>query len=544
MLNSFSKLTDGLWRIFVSVRLTIVILILMMLSCIVGTMVAQQGQTQLPIEKLYKPEVLKWLVTFGLTDIFHSPFFIFLLLMWAMNLLACSIERLPAIWRLTFHVPAPPVSDPTLSDWSPEDAKKRKYMIVRPGNAGFETVREAKMAAMLFFQKHFGKYVVLRDREDQFQLMVEKGKFSRLGVYITHLSLLMIMTGGVTGALTGFEGAINIEEGTRVSWIQHNKGANAGLTVMRENGIPVPGFLNLGFEIECQKFELETYDGERPKAFRSILNFYENDVLVHSAPIEVNDPTVYKGITFYQASYSEVGVGGITLKVYRTEPNGPVKPARSRHPSSTTEKMAAQSTVKPPGLPPAMPQNLPTTGGLVSPSVAPTMMPAGATMPKINSVEVVENIKPGDLYRIDGNAAFKVLQIEANMMELGPGAKIQYWPTRATKKPTEFWIFKNLPGFDFAHRRDAGLNFVLDSVRPKYATGLSVARDPGVWIVWIGSGILTLALFIALYTCHSRYWVAWTRETGFVVVGWSNKLFLFEPRFEKFKAAFEKEFKV
>lgn len=519
----FDAFGNATWRLFVSVRLTITLLVTLTASCIAGTMIAQQGQTQVPIEKLYSAAELKWLVAFGLTDVFHSAFFVFLMLLLAMNLLACSVERLPNIWRQTFHVPPPPVSDPTLSDWDLEEAKKRKYLIDRPGAAGFESVREAKMAAMLFFQKHFGKYQVLRDEEGQFQLMVEKGKYSRLGVYITHLSLLLIMTGGVMGALIGFEGAMSIEENTRVSWMQHNKGTNAGMALMRENGVPVPGFLNLGFEVECEKFELETYDGERPKAFRSTLNFYENDVLVHRAKIEVNTPTVYKGITFYQASFQEVGVGGVDLKVYRTEKS-------ARKPSSINTRGGDTRGVAP-------------TATSSKALAAPSMM-KGAPMPKIESVELVESVRPGELYRVDGDAAFKVTQIEANLMDLGPAAKIQFWPSKSAKVPREFWVFKNLPGFDFAHRRDTGLNFVLESVKPKYATGLSVARDPGVWVVWTGCLILVLALFIAIYTHHGRYWVAFTKQHGFVVVGWSNKLFLFEPRFEKFQAAFRKEFKL
>jgi cytochrome c biogenesis protein len=97
---------------------------------------------------------------------------------------------------------------------------------------------EAKMAAMLFFQRHFGKYTVLRDREDEFQITVEHGKYSRLGVYITHLSLLLIMFGSATGAILGFEGGMSIEEGTRQSWMQHNKGSNGGMKTMREAWAP------------------------------------------------------------------------------------------------------------------------------------------------------------------------------------------------------------------------------------------------------------------------------------------------------------------
>lgn len=548
---------DTLWRVFVSLRLTITLLLSLTALSVAGTLIAQQGQTQVPIESLYAPQTLKWLVRLGLTDIFHSAFFVALLLMLAMNLLACSIERLPKVWRDAFHVAPPPVDDPTLREWTPEIARIRKYLLERPGNAGVLSVREARAASELFFQKYFKGYTVLRDAEDQFQLMVEKGKYSRVGVYITHLSLLMIMFGGAAGAIWGVEGAMSIEEGTRVSWMQHNKGSNGGMNTMHENGAPVPGFLSLGFDVECEKFTLETYDGSRPKAFRSKLKFYENDVLVHQADIEVNHPTVYKGMTFYQASFNETGVGGVDLKVFRVDSKVTSSLFRSsidRKPSQVSAQVVApdggtnqavlggkpltndsNSQVKKDSQP-----SLPSSQ---APSQVPSMIPGGS-MPKVTSVELVENVHVGDLYRVDGDAAFRVLQVEQNLMDLGPAAKIQYFPSRAAKKSQEFWIFKNLPGFDFAHRRGAPLNFVLENLRPKFATGLSVARDPGVWVVWIGCLILVGALFMALYTCHSRYWVAYTQETGFVVVGWSNKLFLFEPRYERFFKAFKEEFKV
>lgn len=465
-----------LWKQLKSVRLTILLLTLLIVQSVVGTLIAQQGQTQTPIEKLYSVATLKWLVFLGLTDLFHSSYFIFTILLLALNLLACSIERLPKVWKETFHVEPPPQKDPFLKEWDPLVDHKKKYISHRLSVGSFHSVREAKAASLLFFQKYFGRYEVGLDNPEAFQIRLEQGKFSRLGVYITHLSLLLIMAGAVLGALFGFEAGMSIEEGTRQNWIQHFKGSRANMVPIQENGVIVPNVLNLGFEVECEKFELETYDGQRPKAFRSKLNFYENNRKAASAEIEVNKPFVYKGITFYQASYSEAGPGRASINVYRKK-----------------------------------------------------------------TVELVENIRPGDLYRIDGNAAFKVLAFEPNLMNVGLAAKIQYFASKQIKKPTEFWIFQKLPGFDFAHRKTSDYHFVLESVFPKYSTGLSVARDPGVWVVWIGSAILILALFIALYTCHRRYWVSFSEQEGFVVVGWSNKRFLFEPLFEKFLQEFRKE---
>jgi cytochrome c biogenesis protein len=390
---------------------------------------------------------------------------------------------------------------------------------------------------------------------------------------------LLIFFGGALGAIFGFEGGMSIDEGTRISWLQHIKGSNGGMPLMRENGVPVANFLNLGFEVECEKFSLETYDGERPKAFRSKLNFYENDVKTYSTEITVNNPAVYKGITFYQASFNEAGPGAVELKVFRMAATSaaPNKPGQTQPlPKKGSSQVSPHSKDRTPAASPTdsnaaaprydarvvPPETKSVMGGVPLPakdkpaakteqdphaallgSTPPSMLPGGV-LPKVEAVEKVSNVKVGDIYRIDGEAGFRVSRIEGNLLDLGPAAHIEYFKTRATKTPEQFWIFKNLPGFDFAHRTGAPLHFVLEKIQPRYATGLSVAKDPGVWVVWIGCIILVAALFIALYTCHSRYWVAYTKEQGFVLVGWSNKLFLFEPRFEKFNEAFRKELKL
>ena len=39
-----------------------------------------------------------------------------------------------------------------------------------------------------------------------------------------------------------------------------------------------------------------------------------------------------------------------------------------------------------------------------------------------------------------------------------------------------------------------------------YATGLQVAKDPGVWWVYIGCGIMLFGLYVAFFMSHRRIW--------------------------------------
>ena len=49
------------------------------------------------------------------------------------------------VWREAFHVPPPPVDDPSLESWTPEIARRRKYLLERVDKGEFRTVREAKI---------------------------------------------------------------------------------------------------------------------------------------------------------------------------------------------------------------------------------------------------------------------------------------------------------------------------------------------------------------------------------------------------------------
>lgn len=45
------------------------------------------------------------------------------------------------------------------------------------------------------------------------------------------------------------------------------------------------------------------------------------------------------------------------------------------------------------------------------------------------------------------------------------------------------------------------------SVKQMYATGLQVAKDPGVWIVYLGCALMLLGLYMAFFVSHRRLWL-------------------------------------
>src|SRR5207244_6309906 len=82
--------------------LTLANLLLLFCGMIAGTFVNPQNDSLANIEKAFanRPRVLAAYRWFELYDLFHSWWFTALLLSLALNLIACSLERLPRIYYL------------------------------------------------------------------------------------------------------------------------------------------------------------------------------------------------------------------------------------------------------------------------------------------------------------------------------------------------------------------------------------------------------------------------------------------------------------
>jgi cytochrome c biogenesis protein len=134
---------------------------------------------------------------------------------------------------------------------------------------------------------------------NQYHLFAQKNAWCRLGVYVVHFSILVIMAGTIIGNIWGYKGFAAIVEGETIT------------SVKARNGQDVP----LGFEVKCDQFTVSFYDApggggptQMPKEFKSILTLTENGKEIPGykhARVIVNEPLTYKGITFYQSSYGQ-----------------------------------------------------------------------------------------------------------------------------------------------------------------------------------------------------------------------------------------------
>ena len=115
---------------------------------------------------------------------------------------------------------------------------------------------------------------------------------AKIGIHLIHLSIIILMIGGLLTALTAKEGFIPLREGQERSEIM----AFADITDQRD------GMTNLPFAIKLNAFHRDVYPGTMmAKDYESRVTIRDNDVL-WPAIISMNEPLRYGGFTFYQSS--------------------------------------------------------------------------------------------------------------------------------------------------------------------------------------------------------------------------------------------------
>ena len=275
---------EPLWHFFKSVKLTVVLLLTLATTSVIGTLIPQ-NESPAAYFQAFGPFFSRLFHVLDFFDMYHSWLFQGLLILLTANIVVCSLDRLPAAWRLVF------VKKPVFHRERFQNAAAcQRFSAGQSPEALADPWRKRVGAS-------FGA-TWFQETDEGFCLFAERWRWSRLGVYAVHSSVVLLLVGGLMGSLFGFEGMANIAEGESVQ------------TIRLRNSNQVR---ELGFAIRCDDFDVSFYDTGAPKEFRSELSIIEQGKVVLKKDIIVNDPLRYKGINVYQASYGTLPPRGAML---------------------------------------------------------------------------------------------------------------------------------------------------------------------------------------------------------------------------------------
>ncbi len=435
---------ESIWKFLASIKLAIFTLMALALLSIVGTIVEQGAEPAQNIALLGKlfgeasaPTIYNIFANLGFMDMYGSWWYVGLLVLFSINLIVCSIDRFPKTWKV-MNRPLRPLAEKAIKSLP----IRKELTFKAKGNVARDEFYNALKSM---------RYKVLEaNDEGSVQLYTQKGTYARLAVYVVHLSIILIFLGAIIGVRFGFKGYLNLIEG---------QASNVAYKSPTEK-IP------LDFTIKCNWYETAYYEGgDTPKEFSSELVILENGKEVVKKIIEVNDPLVYKGITFYQSNYGMLkeAQGYFVLTVI---------------PSVGQEKtlwLKAGDTFEVPGTA--------TKGTVIDFSPALTR---------------------------DQNTG-ELTSYSENMVN--PAVAIEF--EESGKEPYKGWILKRYPETGIL----PGGNVIrFDDYWGVEYTGLQVAKDPGVWLIYLASIIMTLGLYICFFISHRKIWVQIRDEKKSVTV--------------------------
>ncbi|WP_144547546.1 cytochrome c biogenesis protein ResB [Bacillus sp. X1(2014)] len=283
---------DKIWNFFSSVKVGVWLIIITLIASSLGTILPQEMYIDLPADVYYEQEYGwfgKLYYQLGFNNLYSSWWYLVLIAMIGISLVICSLDRVVPLYkalkaqRVTRH----------------EGFLKRQRV--------FGVNEAASENDFSTVKKHLQerRYHI---REENGDILAEKGRFSRWGPYVNHVGLIIFLFGGVLRFIPG----MYVNEDL---WVREGETA----VVPETDG---------QFYLQNNKFILEHYDKNKDKTFEKAIdkagevvkNYQSNVVLykrvgqnlpgekptlkkVKDYKVRVNLPLTYEGYSVFQASF-------------------------------------------------------------------------------------------------------------------------------------------------------------------------------------------------------------------------------------------------
>lgn len=465
-------ISEKIWKFLSSVKLAVVLLIILAIVSVVGTLIAQNEAPEQYLRE-YSQTTVNLFEMLGFFDMYHTWWFVFLLFLLTANLTVCTLDRFPRTWKI-ITAPLKPIENEGLK------ALPFKKEIVFKGGTDKAQEHAAKALAA-----HGYRFIESREGGTA-QLITQKGVYSRFGVYITHVSILLVFTGALIGAFFGFKAFLNLPEGEASKFVYLRNEpmwdriiatlgiAESPVISSPEGGMPA---MPLGYFVRCDDFDVDYYldatgmPTGMPSEYHSTLSVFDlNGQKIFDKRIRVNGPLTHHGVTFYQSSYGTIPDrrGKVKLKIISKNNPSEVETI-TLDPGQAQYVRSIDRTIKVLNFAPYGVRD-PATGQVAfyhtenDEFINPTV-----------ELEVYKGQKP--LYKTF------VMKHEAGEPNM---------PENYVIRLVELWGFRY--------------------------TGLQVTKDPGVWVVYAGFILLCIGPLIAFFGSHKKLWVRIQDQKGQAVI--------------------------
>jgi cytochrome c biogenesis protein len=430
MTSPFRSSWHTTWQTLSSIKTGVVLIISVVIFSAAGTIILQRPMTDPDdMTRAYSPAMLRFLDVTGLTDIFHTRWFIALMILVSLSIVAASVQRFPNAWRYF----ARPYKSP---DESFRKVLPTQAQIPLANNDNDE---EQGLSAAERAFRHMGLKAERIVRTDSFSLFSERNRISEMAVYIVHASLLLIFLGFIVDSVYGWRAFLVLSPGTASNQVETKDGS--------KRTIP--------FSIRCDGTGEETYADGSPKRWWSKLAVVDGGREVSRKEIVVNDPLVYHGLRFYQATYGRTGKLD-QLILNATPANGKATPQEISLAMSQTVALDVDTSVQ---LAEFIPDFV---------------------------------VQDGRVYARSNDVTNPAVHLIVTSKKAKGSVSVNVW-------------LPQMPGID--ENASSPYTFDPKDLKTGLYTGLQVSHEPGQWAVWAGVVLMGIGLTFVFYVVHMRFWV-------------------------------------
>lgn len=506
-------LWEPIWRLLTSVRFAVFYIATLASFALLGVLIPQVPEamrgndaaiaTWLEAERGTFGPFTDAMQRLGLFQVFHAKWFLFALGFLVVNVTTCTINRWSPTFRNVFRPPR------RVPDSFFERAHNRT--ILAP--VGIETLETA--LRKLRFR------VETTVENNATYLFADRHPWTQLATFISHLALILFISGGLITWLTGFSTDIFAGEGTTAPVF----------------AVSNPNQLQVRIDETIGRFG----DRGNPLDFRTRLTIFRNGDEVAHGTSTVNDPFKYDGYRFHQVAFFP---NGAELRIRDIATGNAV----------FHETFPLQDTTAAPEV------TISDASGktLLSDSIAPTdflSIASGALVRVPGTDRVIwigmtaKDDEAWQLVAFDprGDSQSGQVRVEQGATGAISGLTVRF--DRVASIPSAIGL--GVPGGDAQTLAQlmkgpdgADALMLVSESRPAISlaagepvtvgsyeytfegrrqfTGIAVKRDSGAWFIWIATAMLVGGLALTFYVPRRRLWVRLT-ERGTQIASLAEK---------------------
>jgi len=555
-MQTLPDLLKSLWQRIGSMSLAIILLVVLAIASVIGT-VLLQNQDQADYLQQFGP-LWYWVFrSLGLFDMYHTWWFMGILGFLMVSLTSCLWRNVPKMLK---------------------DMRTRKVTVAEKSLKRFQYLHDWRLSAELdfthvqqAFRKRLRGWEFREIEQDGVQyIRADKGRWNKWGYILVHTAILVVLLGGWIGSEYGFRGNMAVPEGSSESEISFSQGTQTG-------------HLKMPFEVRCNSFSIDFFPTGAPKEFLSNLTIIDHGKEVLTSDIIVNEPLYYKGVRIYQASFGDGG-SQITFKMFHLDGSGAITEAKTQVYKTWKDEKTGLS-IKVTDFKPYNVENMANAGEAtdfqdLGPAVEYELRGPGLKPVKIkafmNPFIDAKGVNQGSFLMLSltgDEQDYKPVALgldltnpvewklfHAFMRQLAVVGKQSKQANLIAFKKAMAEVFgegKRPEGFQaMAMRTLQAVNMLsqlpwpmlpmLGDFKQHYYTGLQLAMDPGMNVVWFGSAMLVIGLCIMLYMPHRKLWLIIRPESKGVHVtlaGMANRNHLvFNQAFNDLFTQLDKDF--